>query len=157
MQQIKKLIEDAIYLEKRAYEDYASLSRSAINKNQEQFFVKIALQELKHQHLLELFLETKDFMEAKIRLEKQYLFERFKIVDDLPDKEDGPSLDEGFKLAIDAEVDAQHRYAILRDQATTSSAQQLFTFLHDEEHMHEQLFRKEYDNYLLAVAKRKKA
>jgi rubrerythrin len=141
--ELQRQVEKAISKEREAYNAYISLMNKAPNHNVQTLFATIAIQELKHETLLEEYLKTEDIIEARQNVESMYN-ENFTVTDKLNPSLDTKGLSEGLTLAISKEDEAAENYSRLMEQSNSADLRDLFSTLSDEEKKHALILRKEY-------------
>jgi rubrerythrin len=140
-------LKNATDRERKAYNMYGAFAKQAKNENVQRLFTKLALQELKHEQLLEEFEKTRDFLVAKEKVKTAYVDEDFMVLEELDPRFGFVDLDEAFQRGIHFEHEAAEAYQKLLDAAIDPSLRDLFLYLHGEEVEHERLLRKEYDRF----------
>ncbi len=144
-EEIREGIMKAIKREKASYTLYSAMCKKAKNPNTHALFQELAVQEMKHEALLNEFLRTGDILDAKEKVRAMYIDENIKLDDKINPTVTTMGIREGIEFAIKKEKNAQEYYKKLRGATSSSSAKDLFTELQDEEERHERLLRKEYE------------
>lgn len=145
--EVDAAIDLAIRSEKIGYKEYLRFSKHAGNTNVESFFRELAIEELKHEHLLVQFKKVKDFKVAREEAENHFMNDNLSLLHALTPNVTFEGITEAFQKAIRYEQTGSAMYRKLELEAKDRSAKDLFHYLEEEELEHERMIRKEFDRF----------
>lgn len=124
--------------EHEAYVLYVTLARDPKIASISKIFSMLAVQELRHERLLNKILETGDFVHAKEESAQEYEKD-LDILEAIDSDTSIPDAAAGIALAIEREKKAYEAYADLASKADSPEEQDIFEMLAKEEFHHQEV------------------
>lgn len=134
----------AIKFEQESYDFYAEASKKAANARLSKFFLKIALDELRHRRILEIFRKVKDFEQALEKSEDESRTVNIMRYEEEEERFDASGLEFFLKKAIAREIQAEQMYADFLKKTEDPGLKELFKTLIIWEVTHKEKLEKEY-------------
>lgn len=142
-----KAIQRSIESQEKTYCIFAALSRKPVSSDLQQFFTERALDELKIKHILEVFLQSKNFFEAKDYVERTTAH-AVRAVNCLHLNHGFRDIHHCFTFLMRLEQKHAERYKRLLSNVRDSHLRDLFHYLYNKEIDHEWELRRRYYEYI---------
>lgn len=146
-QKYAKAIRRSIESHEKTYCIYAALSRKPISSSLQQFFSQRALEELKIKHILEVFLQSKNFFEAKVYVENTTAHAS-QAVTCLNLHHGFHDIHHCFSFLMHLEQKSAEKYKHILSQLRDADLRDLFHYLYNKEIDHEWELRRRYYEYI---------